>query len=82
MSREGKLNGGGDALGSDATFLWSRALTHPQVKLNASPCHLNPSGRALSRMVAILDFMPSFGFGFRDIIGAKGEPILLPCIAC
>ena len=34
-------------------------------------------GHALSRMVAILDWIPLFGFRFHDVIDAKEGPILL-----
>ena len=75
-----RRRGGGYNLGCDATFLWSRASTHPprgnlichnlsKVEKSQGPC---PASK-----VAFLDSMPLFGFGFRYIIGAKETYILL-----
>ena len=50
-------------LGRDATFPWSRALTHPEVKLNSSPGHPRSHTRGHTPevvMAAILDFVTSF----------------------
>ena len=60
---KGRLKEGQDVLGCDGILSWSRALTHP----NASQ----------GLMVAILDFIHLFGFGFRDVIGPKPTPVLL-----
>ena len=66
----------------------TRPLTQPlQVKPNMSVGHprsrglLNPIGHALSKMAAILDSMPSFGFRFGDVIGSISTHILLPGVA-
>ena len=51
-----------------------------EVYPNASQVHprsRGPRGHALRPMAGILDLMPLFGFGFRDVICAKEGPILL-----
>ena len=68
---------GGDNLGCDDTFPWSRVLTHPlrckrmrHRVIRGHSCHRG-------RIAAIIYSMPLFGFGFHDVIGAKQTRILL-----
>ena len=65
-----------EALGRVATFLWSRALTTSKVSPNMSQGHPRIGGL----LVAILDSMPLFGFGFLDAIDHKLAHILLVCV--
>ena len=59
------------AVGRNATFPWSRGLTNPEVKPNASLVHLRSRGllttrgHALSPMVAILDSLSLLGSIFQ-----------------
>ena len=68
-------DGGKDNLGRDATFPWSRVLTHPP-RCNRTRHRIIQGHRG--HMVAILDSMPLFRL--HDVNDTKVAHILLPLV--